>query len=189
MTTFHSRQSDCVRCARKDEYAGTFNFALQIATSICTVASTKHEKSDAIIFTSWCSRLSVICHPIHGQALLLNFVRFLRLANRSSKNRRSPARWSRDGRKPPGKKSGKLSRVIFAQLPGNGRTVAIAIPLNVRQDDSQDNWRCAGIRRAMSAPEAGETTRDTIAQQPCCSLHNGQCNISRAACRILVIGF
>jgi hypothetical protein len=63
------------------------------------------------------------------------------------------------------------------------------MPLNVRQDDSQDNWPCAGISRAMSAPEACETTRNTIAQQPFRKLHNGQCNILRAACLILVIGF
>jgi hypothetical protein len=110
MTTFHSRQSDCVRCARKDEYAGTFNFALQIATSICTVAFTKHEKPDAIIFTSWCSRLSLICHPIHGQALPLNFVRFLRLAIRSPMIQRNSARQSRNVREPSDKKSGELSR-------------------------------------------------------------------------------
>jgi hypothetical protein len=67
--------------------------------------------------------------------------------------------------------------------------MAAAMPLNVRQDDSLDYWPCAGISRAMSAPEACETTRNTIVQQPFRSLHNGQFNISRAACRILIIGF
>jgi hypothetical protein len=189
MITFHSRQSDCARRTRKIEDPGTFNFTSQIASSICTVTFTKRVKSGAIIFTSRCSRFSLICHPIHGQALPLSFVRFLRLANGSPKNARSPARWSRDGRETSGEKSGKMARVIFAQPPGNGRTVAAAMPLNVRQDNSQDNWPCAGISRAMSAPETCETTRNTIAQQPCHSLHNGQCNISRAACRILIISF
>ena len=65
MITFYSRQSDCARRARKNENAGTFNFASQIASSICTVAFTKCEKSDATIFTSRCSRLSLICIFIH----------------------------------------------------------------------------------------------------------------------------
>jgi hypothetical protein len=189
MTTFHSRQFDCGRRTRKIEDPGTFNFTSQIASSICTVAFTKHEKSYATMFTSRCSRLSLICHPIHGQALPLSFVRFSRLANGSPKNARSPARRSRDGRETSGETSGKMARVIIAQRPGNGRVVTAAMPLSVRQDDSQDNWPWAEISRAMSAPEACETTRNTIAQQPCRSLHNGQCNISQSACRILVIGF
>jgi hypothetical protein len=189
MITFHSRRSDCGRRVQKITNASTFNFTPRIETSICIVAFTKCEKSGAIIFKSRCRRLSLICHFIHGQALPLSFVRFFRLAKISPKIARSPARRSRDGRETSGKKSGKMSRVIFAQRPGNGRVVAAAMPLNVRQDDSQDNWPCAGIRRAMSAPETCEITRNTIAQQPCRSLHNGQCNISRAAYRILVIGF
>ena len=178
MIIFHPQRLDCAWHTRKNEYARTFNFASQIASSICTVAFTKCEKSDAIIFTSRCSRLSPFCNFRHGQALPLSFVRFLRLANSSPKNQRSPARRSRDGRETSGKKSGKMSRAIFAKRSGNGRAVAAAMPLNVRQDDSQDNWPCAGISRAMSAPEACETTRNTIAQQPCRSLHNGQCCIS-----------
>ena len=189
MNTFHSRQTDCDRRARKNENTGTLNFTSQIAPSIYTVRHTKRVKTNATIFKSRCSR-TVLCYRFDRvEALPLNFVRFLRLANSSSKFQRSPARWTRDGRATSGKKSGKMSRVIFAQRPGNGRAVAAAMPLNVRQDDSQDNWPCVGIRRAMSAPETCETTRNTIVQQPCRSLHNGQCNISRAARRILVIGF
>ena len=59
MTTFHSKRSDCARRARKNENARTFNFTSQIASSICTVAFTKCEKSDATIFTSRCSRMAV----------------------------------------------------------------------------------------------------------------------------------
>ena len=189
MITFHSRQSDCARRARKNQNAGAFNFKSQIASSICTVIRTKRVKRDATNFTSRCSR-TVLCYRLDRvQALPLVSTRFLRLTKSSPKLARSPARRSRDGREPSGKKSGEMPRVMSAQLPGNGRTVAAAMPPNVRQDDSQDNWPCVGIRRAMSAPETCETTRNTIVQQPCRSLHNGQCNISRAARRILVIGF
>jgi hypothetical protein len=189
MITFHSRQSDCARCARKHKNAGAINFTSQIASSICTVAFTRSQIFGATIFTSQRSRLSLVCIFRQVEALPLSFVRFLRLANSSPKNARSPTRRSRDGRETSGKKSGKMSRAIFAQRPGNGRAVAAAMPLNVRQDDSQDNWPCTEISRAMSAPETSETTRNTIVQQPCRSLHNGQCNISRAACQILLIGF
>jgi hypothetical protein len=55
------------------------------------------------------------------------------------------------------------------------------MPLNVRQDNSQDNLLCAGLGRAMSAPGTGKTTRNTSAQQPCLSPRTGQGNISQAA--------
>ena len=100
-----------------------------------------------------------------GQALPLVSTRILLLANSSPKIARSPVRRSRDGRETSGKKSGETSRVMFAQRPGNGRTVATAMPLNVRQDDSQDNLPCAEFRRAMSAPKTYETTRNTAAPQ------------------------
>jgi hypothetical protein len=61
MITFHSRQSDCARHTGKNKNVGTFNFTSQIAPSICTVAFTKREKSDATIFTSRCSR-TVLCY-------------------------------------------------------------------------------------------------------------------------------
>jgi hypothetical protein len=189
MITFHPQRLDCAWHTRKNEYARTFNFTSQIASSICTSAFTKREKSDVIIFTSRCSRLSLVCIFRQGHALPLSFVRFLRLANSSSKIQRSLARRSRDGRESSRKTSDKTSHVMVAQLPGNGGAVAAAMPSSVHQDDSQDNWPCAGIRRAMSAPETCETTRNMVVQQPCRSLRNGQCNISRAACRILVIGF
>ena len=117
MITFHSRQSDCARRARKNENAGTINFTSQIASSICTVAFTKCEKFDATIFTSRRSRLSLICIFRQGHALLLSFVRFLRLANGSSKNQRSPARRSRNGRESSGKKSGEMSRSLPHNFP------------------------------------------------------------------------
>jgi hypothetical protein len=159
MTTFHSRQTDCARRARKNEYANTFNFTSQIAPSIYTVRHTKRVKTNAAIFKSRCSR-TVLCYRFDRvEALPLVRTRFLRLANSSPKTARSPARRSRDGRATSGKKSGEMSRVISAQSPGNGRAVATAMPPNVRQDGSQDNLPCAGHERAMSAPETCETTR------------------------------
>ena len=95
MITFHPQRLDCAWHTRKNEYARTFNFTSQIASSICTSAFTKREKSDVIIFTSRCSRLSLVCIFRQGHALPLSFVRFLRLANSSSKIQRSLARRSR----------------------------------------------------------------------------------------------
>ena len=166
MTTFYSRQRDRARPACKKANANTFNFTSQIAPSICTVIRTKRVKRDATIFKSRCSR-TVLCYRFDRvEALPLNFVRFLRLAKSSPKTASSPARRSRDGRETSGKKSGEMSRVMSAQLPGSGRTVAAAMPPNVRQDDSQDNLPCAGLGRAMSAPEACEATRNLAAKQP-----------------------
>ena len=166
MIIFHSRQSDCAWHARKNENAGTVNFATQIAPSICTAMNTKRVKTNGTIFKSRCSR-TVLCYRFDRvEALPLNFVRFLRLANSSPKIARSPARRSRDVRETSGKKSGEMSHLMSVQLPGNGRIVAAAMPPNVHQDDSQDNLLRAGLGRAMSAPEACETTRNLAAQHP-----------------------
>ena len=59
MTTFHSRQSGDARRTRKNENADTFNFASQIAPSICAVMHTKHDKRGATIFKSLCKRTAV----------------------------------------------------------------------------------------------------------------------------------
>jgi hypothetical protein len=109
------------------------------------------------------------------QALPLNFVRFLRLAKNSPMAARSPARWPHDGHETSAKTTGKISRLMSAQFPGNGWAVATAMPTNVHQDDSQDDLPCAGLGRAMSALETCETTRNTAMQQP----RNGQGNISQ----------
>jgi len=165
MITFHSSQSDCDRHARKNENAGTVNFITQIAPSICTAMNTKRVKADATIFKSRCSRTVVGYRLDRVQALPLVRTRILRLAKSSPKLARSPARRSCDGRETSGKTSGEMSRVMPAQCPDNGRSVATAMPPNVRQDDSQDNLPCARLGRAMSAPETCETTRNTSAQQ------------------------
>ena len=166
MNTFHSRQTDCDRRARKNENTGTLNFTSQIAPSICTVRHAKRVKTNATIFKSRCSR-TVLCYRFDRvEALPLVSTRFLRLANGSPKIARSPARRSRDGCETPGKKSGEMSHVVSAQRPGNGRTVAAAMPPNVRQDDSQDNLPCAEFGRAMSAPKTYETSRKMTRQNP-----------------------
>ena len=162
MIKFNSRQSNCARRARKNENTGTLNFTSQISPSICTVRHTKRVKTNATIFKSRCSR-TVLCYRFDRvEALPLVRTRFLRLAHISPKIARSPARRSRDGRKPSGKKSGEISRVISAQRLGNGRTVATAMPPNIRQDNSP----CAGHGHAMSAPETCETTRNLATQPP-----------------------
>ena len=166
MNTFHSRQTDHDRHARKNENTCTLNFTSQIAPSICIVIRTKRFKRDATIFKSRCSR-TVLCYRFDRvEALPLVRTRFLRLAHSSPKIARSPARRSRDGRKTSGKKSGEMSRGMSAQHPGNGRTVAATMPPNIRQDNSQDGSPCAGLGRAISAPEACETTRNLAAQHP-----------------------
>jgi hypothetical protein len=159
MTTFHSRQSDRGRRVRKMANASAFNFTSQIAPPICAVMHTEHDKSDATIFKSRCSR-TVLCYRFYRvEALPLVRTRFLRLANSSPKTARSPARRSRDSRETSGRTTGENSRAMSAQRPGNGRAVATAMPPSVRKDDSQDNLPCSRLGRAMSAPETCETTR------------------------------
>jgi hypothetical protein len=155
MTAFHSRQSNWRRRVCKKANAST----LQICATNRTTKLHAHFHEARKIM---CNNLSsaVEAHVMKlllyaKQALPLIFIRLSRLANSSPKLAQSPARRSRDGREP----SGKTSRGLSAQLPGNGRTVAAAMPLNVRQDDSQDNLPCAGFGHAMSAPETCETTR------------------------------
>jgi hypothetical protein len=43
-----------------------------------------------------------------------------------------------------------MSRVISAQRLGNGRTVATAMPPNIRQDNSQDNLRRTWTRNVRA---------------------------------------
>ena len=155
MTTFHSRQLDCGRRVRKNANASTF----QIHVTNCTTKLRAQVHEARKILCNNVQR-TVQAHITNlsfftSQALPLVKTRFLRLANSSPTTARSPARRSRDGRATSGKTSGAIS----AQRPDNGRTVATAMPLDGRADDSQDNLPCAGFGRAMSAPETCETTR------------------------------
>jgi hypothetical protein len=153
MTTFRSRQSDRARCARKNENAGMFNFASQIASSICTVIFTKCVRSDATFFKSRCSRTVVSYRFMAGHALPLSFVRFLRLANSSPMIQRSPARRSRNVREPSDKKSGEMSRFTSARFPGNGRTVANTMPPNFRAATCKTTRNMLRNGHAMSAQQ------------------------------------
>jgi hypothetical protein len=166
MTTFHSRQSDRGRRVRQKADANAFQ--ISVTNSTTKLRGSFHETRKIVCnnFSSWCNH-KVQCYRFNEvQALPLVSTRILRLANSSPKIALSPARRSRDGRETSGKKSGEISRVMSAQRPGNGRTVATAMPRDGRPDDSQDNLPCAGLGRAMSAPEACETTRNLAAKQP-----------------------
>ncbi len=165
MTAFHSRQSGDARRTRKNANTGTFNITSQIPPSICTVMHMKRVKTGATIFKSRCSRTGMCYRLDRVQALPLSQAKVFRLAHISPTVARSPARRSSDGREPSGKTSGEMSHVMSAQCPGNGRSVAAAMPQSFRQDGSQDNLPCARLGRAMSAPETCETTRNTSAQQ------------------------
>jgi hypothetical protein len=159
MRTFHLQPSSRGRRVRKMANADTFNFTPQVAPS--NLHSHVHEAR------------KIVCNKIQGavqehvnewsfytrEALPLVKTRFLRLANSLPKTARSPARRSRDGREMSGRTTGKNSCVMSAQRPGNGRTVATAMPPDGRADDSQDNLPCSLLGRAMSAPETCETTR------------------------------
>ena len=165
MIKLHPRQSDCARHTYEQGNASTLNFTSLIAPSICALMHTKRVKTDATIFKPRCSRTGMCYRLDRVQALPLSQAKVFRLAHISPIIARSPARRSSDGCEPSGKTSGEMSRVMPAQCPGNGRSVATAMPPNVRQDDSQDNLPCARLGRAMSAPETCETTRNTSAQQ------------------------
>ena len=163
MITFHSRRSDCDRRVRKTENAGTFNLTSQIASSICTVTFTKRVKPDATIFTSRCSRTAMCYRFRGGQALPLSFVRFLRLASGSSKNRRSPARRSRNGRESSGETSSKMSR----PFPHICRAIAGLWQMQCCQ---MSDRRLAGQLASWRA---------TVTQCPRRSPRNNRCNIPR----------
>jgi hypothetical protein len=163
MITFDSLQSDCARQVHKNEYSTTVNFASQIALLICTVAFKKCEKFGAIIFTSRRSRLSLVGNFRQGYALPLSFVRFLRLANGSSKNRRSPARRSRNGRESSRETSSEMSR----PFPPIYRAIAGRWQMQCRQMSTRQLVRQLASWRA------------TFSQCPHRSPRHERCNISR----------
>ena len=163
MITFYSRQSDCARHVRKNENAGTFNFTSQIASSICTVMFTKRVKPGAIIFKSRCSR-TVVCYRFDRvEALPLNFVRFLRLANSSPIIQRSPARWSHNDREPSDKKSGELSRSrphYFQAIAGQWQMRCRRISARVTRETTRNMARNARTAvRATDNAITSETSR------------------------------
>jgi hypothetical protein len=97
---------------------------------------------------SRCSR-TVLCYRLDRvEALPLNFVRFFRLANRSPKLARSPARRSRNDREPSDKKSGEMPRSLPRDFP------AMA---------GQWQMRC----RRISARVTREATRNMARNRQC----------------------
>jgi len=159
MRAFHSRQSDCGRRVRQKADANAFQ--IHVTNFTTKLHGDFHEARKNV-----CGKFQgAVQEHVNEwsfytrEALPLVKTRFLRLADSSPKTARSPARRSRDGRAATGKTTDEISRVISAQLPGNSRATATAMPPDGRADDSQDNLPCAGCERAMSPPETCETTR------------------------------
>ena len=203
MTPFHPQQSARGRSDRQTANGDT----LQIHVTNCTpkLHARIHE-TRKIRCNDWQGAGQAYAAELKfyaRQALPLNFVRFLRLANSSPMAVRSPARRQRDDRAMSGKIAGTMSRGIASQwpdsgngnaaecpsrwlarqlalgrtwprtvhtgnlrddsqlgratttqLPGNGRSVAAAMPTSVRQDDLQDSLPSAGRGRAKSVPQS-----------------------------------
>jgi len=163
MIIFHSRQSGCGRRVRKKAYVG----ALQIRVTNCTAKLHNHFHEARKIV---CNNLSsaVQAHVMKlfryaKHALPLSFVRFLRLANGSSKNWRSPARRSRNGRESSGKTSGEKSRPISLIC----RAIAGQWQTQCQQMSARQLARQLASWRAM------------VTQCPHRSPHNNRCNIPR----------
>jgi hypothetical protein len=192
MTTFQPQQSDRERYARQK--ADGSMVQIHVTNSSTKLRAHIHEarKIQCNNVSSSVRSQIIDSHFLQIEALPLNFVRFLRLAQISPMAARSPARRQRDGRAISGKIAGKISCGISAQLPGNGRTVAAATPPNVRQDGSQDNlpWPDLDTRcpRRKLAKRLAICPRMS-AQQPCRSSRDGQRYISQAARRILAVSF
>jgi hypothetical protein len=163
MIIFHSQQSDCARCHRKNENAATFNFTSQIPPS--NLHGHFHEARTIV-----CNNLSsaVQAHvmelPLYAkQALPLNFVRFLRLAIRSPMIQRSLARRSRNVREPSGKKSGEMSRSLphnFPAIAGQWQSQCRRISARVTRETTRNMARNARTAvRATDNAITSETSR------------------------------
>jgi hypothetical protein len=142
MTTFHPQQFDRGRCARQKADTS----ALQISVTNCINKLRAHVHEARKIA---CSNLqgAVQAYAVELEfytieALPLVRTRFLRLAGSSPAAARSPARQPRDKRAMSGKIAGKMSYGISAQLLGNGRTVATAMPPDGRRDNRRRAERC-----------------------------------------------
>jgi hypothetical protein len=169
MTPFHPQQSARGRSDRQTATDDT----LQIHVANCNKKLHARIHETRII---WCNNWQGAGQAYAAelkfyarQAVPLRNRRILRLAKSSPMAARSPARWQRDGRAISGKIAGKMSRGIAAQLPGNGRALAAAMPPNVRQDDSQDSLPCTGLGRHVrtgNLRDDSQLGRATTAQLP-----------------------
>jgi hypothetical protein len=135
----------------KMQTSARFKFTSRIARPNCTVMFAKGEKSSATVFKARCKRTSWNCHFMQNKPYPLSKQGFYGSPIARRKLRGVPRDGHAMGAQHPARHP--------AQRPGNGRTVATAMPLNVRQDDWQDNLPCSRLGRAMSAPETCETTR------------------------------
>ena len=166
MTSFHPQQSACGRSDRQTATDDT----LQIHVTNCNkkLHARIHE-TRKIRCNNWQGAGQAYAAELKfyaRQALPLRNRRILRLAQSSPMAVRSPARRQRDDRAMSGKIAGEMSCGIAAQLPGNSRAKATAMPPNDRADDWQDILPCARRGRAMSTPETCETTCNMVAHQP-----------------------
>ena len=166
MTTFHSRQSDCEQRVRQKADANALQIHVMNRNS---KLRSQVDKAQTIVCNNF--QRTVQAHVTElsfytSHAVPLDFTRFLRLAPVSPLDQRSPARWPYDGRETTGETSGEISHLKSEPRPGDGRALAMAMPPNIRQDDSQDNLGYAGNGGAMSTPETCWTTGEMVAQQP-----------------------
>jgi hypothetical protein len=165
--------------------------------------STKREQSGATKFKVVCKRTSLNGNFTQRQALLLNFVRFWRLAHRLPMVAPHPARRTRAVREA----SGKTSCGTTGHRPGCGRAVASALfwvsanhsarqlarcfaawPRNVpamarhwQRNATERLARRLSRRLAMSTQAPCETSCETP--------RNSQGNVLQAACWILAVSF
>ena len=165
MTTFFLHHQASHHRVHKNADANGFNFSSRIATSICTVAVIKRKKSDAIIFKSQIGELSLDWNFIPGQALPLNFVRFLRLAHISPVIQRRPARQSCAGRAMTRRTAGEMSRSAVAPWPGSDRAVAEQLSSDGRRDNSRDNLLMDANPTGSDRAISGKITRKLVRQR------------------------
>ncbi len=170
MTTFHTQQSNPGRRARRKADI----HALQIHVTNC--ANKLHGDVHEARKTR-CNNFqrAVQSHVMElllyaKQALPLVWTRVLRLAKSSPKLARSPARRSRDGREPSGKKSGEMSRrhirATSKQWPDSGNG-------NAAERPSRRLARQLALRRIWTRNVRAGNLRDnsqlghtTVAQRP-----------------------
>jgi hypothetical protein len=172
MTTFHPQPSDCGRRARRK--ADTNVLQIHVTNCAAKLHGPLHEArkircnnfqgAEQAHVTEWSF------YPSH--ALPLPRARILRLAQISPMDVRSPARRPNNGRETSDKTSGELSRDKVAQFPSNNQTMTNVMPLNIRQDDSQDHLPYTGLGHAIAAPETCKTTRNMTAQRSMQQLTN-----------------
>ena len=142
MTSIHQQQSNRGRYAHQETGANVF----QIHVTNCARNLRHHFHEARKVVCNNFQRAAqervteLLLYAKH--ALPLVETRILRLAQISPLIARSPARQPRDKRAMSGKIAGKMSYGISAQLPGNGRTVATAMPPDGRRDNRRRAERC-----------------------------------------------